>query len=142
MKIVFLDIDGVLNSERTWYAHNRRPDTINDDWFDDTAIAMIRSLCRKTDSSIVLSSSWRMHHDFRDIAAKFNLPIIDTTPLGGWNRGLEILEWITTFKPEMYCVIDDVDDGISEYHSNLVLVNPYNGLSYNDVITAENFLKS
>ena len=57
MKIIFLDIDGVLNS-KTYY---KTVDRTKKDWnrFNPLAVEMIRRLIEEFDASIVISSTWR-----------------------------------------------------------------------------------
>lgn len=55
-KIVFLDIDGVLNSEK--YDRQR---TAQDGNIDETRLVFMKELIDYTNADIVLSSSWRKH---------------------------------------------------------------------------------
>ena len=56
--IIFLDIDGVINSRRTLISGGNFPhDFSNMELFDNTAIKMIQKLCEKTNSKIVISST-------------------------------------------------------------------------------------
>ena len=65
MKIIFLDIDGVLNSEK-WYIEifdkNLYPNLENYPLceFDPLAIEQLNLLTDKTNAKIVISSTWRM----------------------------------------------------------------------------------
>jgi len=72
MKVIFLDIDGVLNG--TDYEHNlavRHP--ANDPWWDDylgtekeidsTRVEKLNRLVRETGAKIVISSAWREDFD-------------------------------------------------------------------------------
>lgn len=57
MKVIFLDIDGVLNSrtydrKRNW---NEQTD------IDETRLPLIKEIVDATDAKIVLSSTWRQH---------------------------------------------------------------------------------
>lgn len=55
MKICFLDVDGVLVSERSSYAYD------SEKW-DPVACALIKKLCKSNGYHIVCSSSWRHDH--------------------------------------------------------------------------------
>ena len=67
--IIFLDIDGVLNSQ-LWYKKTRELggkfkegyefETHQHSHFDTEAIRLINELCEETNSKVVLSSSWRV----------------------------------------------------------------------------------
>lgn len=52
MKVIFLDIDGVLNDH--WWDDNAQSTTIK-----DYCIKNLNRIIRKTDAKIVLSSAWR-----------------------------------------------------------------------------------
>ena len=84
MKIIFLDIDGVLNSVR--YDCQR---TIDQGNIDETRLQLIKKLVDATEARIVLSSSWRKHwekdiskcdtigRDINEVFAKYQLAIYD-----------------------------------------------------------------
>lgn len=88
MKVIFLDIDGVLNHEE-WYkkpeviAISKRPGfkgTEKEYHFDPEAWKWVQKLIDETDAKIVLSSSWRWYdlpatiEDFKGTAFQ---PILD-----------------------------------------------------------------
>jgi len=65
MKVIFLDIDGVLNSN-DWYVYRRdnvAMDSVNSQYpfyeFDPRAIVRLNRIIEKTEAKIVVSSSWR-----------------------------------------------------------------------------------
>ena len=105
MKIIFLDIDGVLNHEE-WYKSGRAHETylatgetdIKAYNFDPESWKWIQKLIDETGAKIVLSSSWRCYdlastiEEYKNTAFK---PIIDnlvgvTPALMSRNRGEEI----------------------------------------------------
>lgn len=132
MKVIFLDFDGVLNSERTHMAYgmygpkfNRpgysyNPGLIDEPLLDEVAVGLLRRLIEDTDTKIVISSSWREHYTLEAFKGMFehyykwqNAPIIDFTSiypsLTGQNfRGNEITEWLDEH-PEVtnFIVLDD-----------------------------------
>lgn len=60
-KLIFLDIDGVLNS-REWTSHvfnNNGNDKQLSDVVDPNAVRKICKICEETDARIIISSSWR-----------------------------------------------------------------------------------
>ena len=106
MKVIFLDIDGVLNCPKT---PNPRsfPYVI-----DDRLLARFRQLLERTGASVVLSSTWRYDPAGIFSAKRYGVPFIDITPdLPNEPRCKEILEWLRNH-PEVtrYVVIDDEDD--------------------------------
>ena len=143
MKVIFLDIDGVLNSSRSWYAYRHRlPDSPDDSFFDTIAVKLVQELCRVTDSVCVLSSSWWYSWTHEELSKALQLPIVDSTPrsISFRLRGYEIKEWLEENPVESYCIIDDVDEMLEEQLDKFVHVDHYNGLSYEDVKKAENIL--
>ncbi len=74
MKVVFLDVDGVLNSERYW---DRVRDTITDlDYMtgsgkliDDEAVGRLNALIEATGAKVVVSSTWRRKRTVEELQA-------------------------------------------------------------------------
>jgi hypothetical protein len=141
-KVLFLDIDGVLNSQKTCEAFGSPLkggfphgfDADNMALFDHAAIALIRKLCEKTDASIVLSSSWRIIHSVHECANGLDLPIFDRTPSLNWHgrvRGDEIATWLTEH-PEVtrYAIVDDDSDMLDWQKSRFVQTNYQEGLTF------------
>ena len=119
-KYIFLDIDGVLNSEHTLDQTSKTNASI----ICDQYLENIRNIVEKTDAKIVLSSSWRTYFDdnidkpiniwaiyLNQKLAKYNLKIHDLTPhpkgLFSSERGLEIKTYIDKHNVKDYVVIDD-----------------------------------
>ena len=150
MKILFLDIDGVLNSSRTAQAFKVFPHDFKDlEKFDKVAIALIKLLCEETESKIVLSSSWR--HDFSSLQAAngLKLPILFSTPRKcnvlenpHHLRGMEIKEWLSQH-PEVtkYAIVDDSSDMLEEQRDFFVHVSTAYGLSYKNYCDLHRILK-
>jgi hypothetical protein len=132
-KVLFLDIDGVLNSERTCVAHDGFPHSFSKydmAMFDHTAIALIRKLCEKTGCSIVLSSTWRLTSTVHEVAEGLDLPVFDATPVLPGIRGLEINAWLSAH-PEVttYAIVDDNSDMMASQMSRFVQTDFQAGLS-------------
>ena len=113
MKIIFLDIDGVLNSEK-WYIErfdkNLYPNLENHHLceFDPLTIEQLNLLTDKTNAKIVISSTWRMGRTIDELKKLFEEvgikgEIIGVTPHLTFNdgygveRGNEIKRWINSF---------------------------------------------
>jgi hypothetical protein len=136
MKIIFLDIDGVLNSTRSAIAMGGYPaPNRNYDRFDMVAVELIRRICSK-DVKIVLSSTWRKCEGWRKI---LNLPIIDKTediPALSCQRGKEIDEWLQKHSDvEEYVIIDDDIDMLPKQFEFFVNTDSHNGFLYKDYKT-------
>jgi hypothetical protein len=124
LRILFLDIDGVLNSEQ--WVRQCIGTAINPfRQFDPAAVKHLRGIVDATGCSIVISSSWRQFHALDEIGdllldagyGSHRPPIIDATPvlpgalyLGAVDtlRGREIELWRQTAGHRgHYCILDD-----------------------------------
>jgi len=134
LRVLFLDIDGVLNSSAYLKAN---PDSFDRSgpnaylsMFDPVACARLQVVLTVTGAKIVISSSWRHVHTIDEIrgylAAKgITAEVIDFTPIG-YNpdlpgddsfgtsmtcRGHEIAAWVDAHPElEAYAVVDDNSD--------------------------------
>lgn len=135
MKVLFMDIDGVLNSERTVYASKRFPKSFkHTDAFDWVAVGMLRRLCADYDVKIVLSSTWRAYYSAGEVADGLNLPVVSQTPLLYEPRGVEIQKWLEDH-PEVtkYAIVDDNGDMLTEQLPFFVQTDMRMGLSYDNL---------
>ena len=102
--ILFVDIDGVLNSERFFAKQSKRGITIfhdNAHLFDPDAVALLNRIITATNCLVVVSSSWRVFWSLEDILrwmrqAGYAGQIHGKTPVidGGDRRHLEIERWL------------------------------------------------
>ena len=125
MKIIFLDIDGVLNSFATFTEiHNEWKLTgIRRVAIDLNKVLLLKEIVDNTGAKIVLSSSWRNFckmkhgkpvtknqnlHDLIEILNNNGLYIYDITPkLRSGIREEEIRKWMENKDIESFIVIDD-----------------------------------
>lgn len=134
MKIIFLDIDGVLNSVR--YDRQR---TVNQGNIDETRLQLIKELVEETKALIVLSSSWRKHwekditkcdaigREINEVFAKYQLVIYDKTEsLPSNDRAQEIRVWLEHQGDiEEYVIFDDIAFGWGDdLQDHLIKTNP------------------
>lgn len=109
MKILFLDVDGVLNSAE-FFCRNKhivRPSEV-----DPKAVKRILRVLEATGAQIVLSSSWRHVPELIERLIQAGLPIMDkTTVLLDQPRSAEIRAWLDEH-PETtsFAIIDDDTD--------------------------------
>lgn len=112
VKILFLDIDGVLNASGTTNFRNKL-------WPTDPYMAfLVGKIQLDTDCEIVLSSSWRYHPDgMAEVRKLVNL--LDRTPLLNDSRGKEIQAWLD-IHPEVdrYAILDDDTDMLPDQLPN------------------------
>ena len=139
MKIIFLDIDGVLNSQRSAVANSDFGNIMDhDSWnaLDPVAIKLLRHVCNETGADCILSSSWRILATQEDIIAFqdfLEVPIIGVTPRGMHGvRGEEIKEWLDNCKEhvESFCIVDDDNDMLDDQQDNFVQTDERIGLTW------------
>ena len=103
-RVVFLDIDGVLNTIFSW---GKRP---LHETLDAERVQRIRHLCDVTGSVVVISSSWRMLFSVDELRQMLALPVIGCTPqLGTGHRCDEIRFWVNSQQapPDHFVIFDD-----------------------------------
>jgi hypothetical protein len=125
MKVVFLDIDGVLNRDRT--PNPRKFPYIA----DKTLVRRLKKVLAYTHAKVVLSSTWRYDPVGLLAAKHFGIPFVDCIPdLPHRPRRDEIRRWLKKHpRVTRYAVLDDEDDELDD----LPLFQP----SAHDGLTAE-----
>lgn len=167
MKILFLDIDGVLNSLDNMNSQalscKSLSDTlkIKDEYgrlFDDRCVNWLRYIVDRTECKIVVSSSWRLMGlsnlqtmwEMRDLPGE----IVGSTPNDASEyiinkyasgdteiaRGYEIQEYIDANNIKTYCIVDDDDDMLP--HQKFVKTNSMYGIDGNVANKIVNILNS
>lgn len=143
MKVIFLDIDGVLNSWATGYK------------ITTEKLQLLNDLIEQTGAKIVISSSWRIGskdvNDFLDknfskrtfrldnpnqelIDNIFYKNTIDLTDTFGPSRGDEIQRWLNSHEDiESYVILDDDLDMLDEQLYNFVQTDTYFGLTDREI---------
>lgn len=145
-RIVFLDIDGVLNSEYWFTVNQFTKATFRD--LDPASIACLNEITRQTGARIVVSSTWRLTSDFPALVEHLKrqgvqAEIIGRTPRlhRPMVRGHEISAWMQCQirEPESICILDD-DSDMAYLLPRLVLTDPLVGLVRQDVARAVEML--
>lgn len=135
-KIIFLDIDGVLNCWSTTRF------LFNHCLFVDTRkVLRLRDIVERTNAQIVLSSSWRCtesasdkraYHQLMEEFKRLRCPLwIDVTPIiPVVNREKEIQAWLEKH-PEVtnYVILDDYWQELMEEIEHLVICDEAIGLT-------------
>jgi len=141
MKVIFLDIDGVLNSVNSMVAF-RSASAQN---LDSVSVKLLQRLCEVTDAKIVISSTWRMGRDekyFIDLFKWYgwkNAPVIGRTPVEYDKcRGEEIQMWLVDVKTkvEKYLIIDDDSDMLEEQDPYFLHVPGVHGFDISHYVRA------
>ncbi len=140
MKVIFLDIDGVLNSAA--YNAKKNPNALS--FIDETRLLLIKKIVDETKAKIVLSSSWRKDWDknkklcaeyglYMDkVFGKYGMNIFDKTPELDFHasRRDEIALWLSNASEEIesLVIIDDRSYEWGELSDYFIKTDPYMGL--------------
>jgi hypothetical protein len=138
MKIIFLDIDGVVNCSDT---KERIHGIIG---VEQQKIALVKQIVQATGAKLVLSSTWRIGWFYEGLNShgadveewdylrnefyKQGLEFLDHTPLHkDRHRGREIQEWLDNCNEEVeaYVVVDDNMWDIRELHKHHMVKTSY-----------------
>jgi len=151
MKVIFLDIDGVLNSDN--FMKNNQGEAIN-----RNSVSILKKIIDKTGAVIVMSSGWRLWFDdnmmpkegysqhLHDILCEFGIKIFGKTPDFSTDeiranktfsrvKAKEIIAWLNEHKSvNKYVVIDDLDLINDEIKPHLVRTNGQFGITEEDAL--------
>ena len=142
MKLIFLDIDGVLNAKG-----KGEPFACE---MDGDKIENLNYIVGASGASVVLSSSWRLTA-FDDVCqrlAEHGIRVIGKTPaFGGNNRAKEILSCLEDLDGldggvEAFVILDDQAVRWGKLQSHLVRTVPTRGLTQANAEKALKILKS
>lgn len=130
-KVIFLDIDGVMNNLGTRPARDGLAS-----WLDPVHVALLNDVVRATGAVVVLSSSWRLAMPLDALRVAFAeagcvAELVDVTPaLDGGRRGREIAAWLAAQRepPARYAILDDTFD-MPELPGKLIKTSRVEGLS-------------
>lgn len=160
MKVIFLDVDGVLNSARTM---------LDDESLEMNLIQNLAAIVKVTDAKIILTSSWRLStealRNLMDTLMRCGLSISGCTQEGAnmrdfentrfentvptkrytlsgtytFDRGAEIATWLLEhdYIVEEFVILDDEDLDIKNWFSKeLIKVDFNKGLTWEDAVKA------
>lgn len=155
-KVVFLDFDGVLNTEYNQNMlryHGKAWRDVHGALFDSEAVAQLKRIVDETGAEIVIESSWKYLglEAMQQMWAERNMPgvVIDITsssPSDNWLlsanlddmdpancnwKGAEIASWIAdNLNAEArFVIIDDEYVILDSQYAHFVQTNPYNGIT-------------
>ena len=149
MKLIFLDIDGVLNSS-AWledqYKKGRSVSMVRE--FDRAAIGNLNRVVLGTGAKVVISSTWRLLYSLDHITGMlldfgFKGVVIDKTPeIFRGARGYEIEKWMKEHRvtPGQVVILDDSSD-MGDLGGRRVLVSSRWGLTQGDAKKAIKLLQ-
>lgn len=143
MKVIFLDIDGVLCSHRSCAANGGYPAPGNPvSWgkFDDVAVRLLQEAILKTMATVVLSSNWRSTVNLAALQWRLGIRIDSVTREGteAEPRGAQIHDWLVRHPGvESYAILDDDEDMLPDQMEHLCLTSKRNGFllgHYDDLL--------
>jgi hypothetical protein len=135
VNILFLDIDGVLNSLSSCVAiglshPSKDPKQAN---LDPVAVGLLKEICKECDLSIYVHSTWCMGRDtawFKDLFSfyGFTPTILDRVHLRD-ERHLRIKQAMQHYRPEKFIVLDDADLS-KHFGKEYIFIDNRNGLGW------------
>lgn len=156
-KIIFLDFDGVLNTEHYQNLLQYEGKAWQDEYgafFDPEATLQLKRVIEATHADIVVESSWKYLglDAMQEMWEARNMPgrIIGITPSSvsnNWSltanledidsavghcKGVEIASWLTEYATQgtQYVIIDDEYVILDSQQNHLILTNPYEGITH------------
>ena len=137
MKVIFLDIDGVLNSDEYFDKIEGLNIEEIEKQIDVEKIKLLKRAVEETGSNVVLSSSWRYTRNaqyLKQLLLEYGI-LADSTPFMKNKRGEEIKGWLEEHKDtEDFVILDDeiFDSYDEELMKKLIKVSNGNGRSFGE----------
>ena len=151
MKLIFLDIDGVMNCD-DYYVSNNFAEK-RDEYghlFYDVSVYWLNKLINETEAKIVISSTWRMSGKqiMKEMWKHRNMAgeVIDITPIlprigkRSAPRGLEIDYWLYENQVDSYMILDDDSDMLYCQRNNFIEVSSKSGFGEEHYLQAKKIL--
>ena len=131
-KVIFLDVDGVLNSKS--FAKKMLDEegvrVFREDILDRRCLLLLKDIVDKTGAKIVVSSAWRRiprsYEHLIGWLSEYGMEVFDTTPYVGGDRGNDITAWFNRHPGEYSYVILDDDSDMTVHMDHLVKTDFYN----------------
>lgn len=165
--IIFLDFDGVLNTE-CFQEYLRKNNEVRTDKFGylfaPEAVANLAQIIEQTGASVVITSSWKIEGidwirelwnkrqmpgtvvgmtEFAEIDFNSLEPSEDSLALAIGSRGSEIASWMNKYAhlDTPYAILDDINDFLPEQQVHFIRINPRYGITKEDALHAIDCLK-
>ena len=130
MKLLFLDIDGVMTSD----ALNLEKGSDGKIYpFSSSCVAALNEILRSNKVKIILTSSWRTVFDIEKQCQVFKengvvqFPSGETADLGFENRGDEIKAYLQNRNVDSFIILDDME--INGFGEHFLKIDPSFGLT-------------
>ncbi len=137
MKVIFLDIDGVLNSDEYFDKIKNLNIVGIQSEIDIEKIKMLNMVINETMAKVVLTSSWRYTRnaqELKKLLLEYGIPA-DSTPFIQNERGLEIKQYLLEHPDvEDFVIVDDevFDSYDDELIKKLVKISNGNGHNFGE----------
>jgi hypothetical protein len=160
LPIIFLDFDGVLNSD-LFYKELKslgfKRESVEDD-LDSQSISFLNTLIKETNAKVVVTSVWRLNRTVQQLQTLLEkkgfvgevIGKTDSMSAAGCLRGNEIFEWIKNNINKLgadnysdydrYVIFDDDSDMLYWQRNNFLIVDSYCGLTPNRCYKARKIL--
>lgn len=143
-KIIFLDIDGVLNHEKWYHETIGNPEVGNRGDIDPKCMEILNTIIKRTGAKIVISSTWRFDNNCNKklyYAGLIPQSIIDVTInlchfYDYCVRGNEIFEYTKKHNITNYIILDDDSDMLFDQKDNFIHIDSFVGVTEKNVIEA------
>ena len=136
--IIFLDIDGVLNTKASW----KKPFSLVDECIknfctfvnrDDVSPKIILTSSWKTGWSLLRENQTPQIIELQEKLSKYDCSVFSRTKDLG-NRQKEILDYMATHDVDFYVIIDDDDTEYKGFDkSGVYIIHAETGFSENDI---------
>lgn len=168
-KIIFLDFDGVLNTEHYQGLLMYQGKPWQDEhgaFFDPDAVSNLKNIVDCTHADIVIESSWKYlgltamqeMREIRQLPGKvvgitpssvsdewlLSADLSEIDPAMGHCKGMEIASWLAdnTKGNTKYVIIDDEYVILEYQQQNFILTNPHEGITEEDAERAISILNN
>lgn len=141
MNIIFLDVDGVLNSFRKLklvYEKTNKPHSGYNYPFDEICLKNLKKLVEETNSKIIITSTWRKSelglNKLLSILKEYDLDkyVIGCTPILE-TKEKEIKQYLLNIpKPYNFIILDD-NSNLNKFLPYLIKTDSYVGLTLKNV---------
>lgn len=142
-RILFLDVDGVLNNRKSMIAASEGthpPGEVSHLTMDPVAVALLQEVVSDLNIELVLSSVWRMSmigvsktsRVMQWAGWKGRPPFIDVTDTIGSHRGTQIQRWLDSrsdLEDIEYVIVDDDSDMLPSQMNRFVHTSNFYGLT-------------
>ncbi len=137
MKVIFLDVDGVLNSDE--YFEKTKGLNLQEIYqdIDVEKIKLLKKAVDETGAKVVLTSSWRYTKNaikLKELLKEYEI-FVDATPFIENKRGLEIKKWLLDNQNvDDFVILDDeiFDSFDEDLLEKLIKISDGNGYNFGE----------